>query len=923
MAIVPLVKSPFTYNGTTFQSFEEFDASGMGVPGKIFDTQINSIVSDRNEVVKPAIDVLQATAITHNTRITTLETNGGGGGGGGGGGVSIPEVVFTGATNGDFATYDTVAQRLVPSSQALDFEPFFITAQNIGNSVNTTTTSTVSWGAKIGDAGYVILWANASAVWSPKEALIKFIANQTLPSGVLGTRVSGATSYTITGLTQGTTYAVVVASLDKNEQRVKYVVPSAELGNFKVDTANGVEGDTGTAVATVNAQNGAIRYDLVYEVANIESFTYPTKITGTTSPTITTPALPRYTTEKSIQSQVRASNVVTVQSTGHGLSVKDTIHIFGTDANFRGYGVIVNSVINADSFTYFCVGTNATATGTYTFKRPLFYSWQILAIQADSTLTISQLSRSSGIATATTQTPHSLVVGAIFTIANVNEAGFNGTFRITQTTTNTFTFLCAGVNTTATGNNMQVLYSTYVGKTGVINQDVCFKYYARITGAGTTGERLAYNSKDPNDSYKTEAVRTPSAYLAPQNYNDLVFTSSKYLPVQFIEKSPFTFVNPKKDGRSVKVYVNFKDSTESDVLASVLYCEGLDSNPFTTGNKNGALEFDNVVGGRLSGLAPISNNGDLDGNALRSDGSALVSKNYPISDVNSCYVINRDYSTSTFRDAEFLDIPTKPADGGNVHYSFISTIPFFAVNNGANRGVTVYLLSKIYSSNSSNNFLKAIWINDGVQYEQTLDFSSIFAQGFELYGAFNGGQGRHIAETNSIDTSELLLIFTNPQLGSIYRPYFKLKFNFVSNTCSMTSVIDFTEQASTTFHPRLSASLRVNGYCARATFGVHNNIIESCYIHLTSRQVYNNEYPFTFSKTIQENNNVIQTPWYHPADYSYNSIDGITNQQVSQGNVLGYKTFVCSAHSNSYTPTQTKTISSNILYISTGNGVID
>lgn len=103
-----------------------------------------------------------------------------------------------------------------------------------------------------------------------------------------------------------------------------------------------------------------------------------------------------------------------------------------------------------------------TATGTDTTQIPadtelqtsdgIVLKTQALATIAAQSLSVSSLVQSGGVATATTASNHNLATGISVTISGANESDYNGTFTITVTGLDTFTYtIDVGAPGTATG----------------------------------------------------------------------------------------------------------------------------------------------------------------------------------------------------------------------------------------------------------------------------------------------------------------------------------------------------------------------------------------------------------------------------------------------------------------------------------------
>lgn len=495
------------------------------------------------------------------------------------------------------------------------------------------------------------------------------------------------TSRTITGLTNGTQYEFYVVRITKPLAGRLVATPGASLSNFIIDTADGSAGTTGQVTASYNIQSGTVRYDLIYEQTSNAAFYNPQIVQGTTALSINRTGVSRYTTNINITSAVRSNNIVTVTtSTAHGLSLSTNknINIFGAnESSFNGEGFILIGVPSSTTFTYYCPGSNQTATGTLYCNQYLQYIWMVRAGSGDNSITPSSLVRASSVTTITTVSPHGLVAGRIIIITGANESSFNGNWVVLNVLSTTqFTIKNNGTNQTATGT-ISITTNTEISRTTIVSQEVCPKYFGKVYNPNTTGEFLAWSCKDPNNSYNGEPARSPNYYKNPTSYSDSLFTNTKYLSVviDYIRIR----VRPRSTFSPITVAGNFLGS-QSRCYGSVF--------ELTNGHKTAdQMTFDS-----LTNVFNVGND-DMDSYAMENDGGAIVS-NVNSADMSLAHFmkITRALGNSTTAISQ-NDQPTISA--------LCRMAVFLAANNGSNRGIKVFV-------DLTNQRLA--WINGGTTY---------------------------------------------------------------------------------------------------------------------------------------------------------------------------------------------------------------
>lgn len=138
-----------------------------------------------------------------------------------------------------------------------------------------------------------------------------------------------------------------------------------------------------------------------------------------------------------VSSITRSGTVATTTtSTAHGLIVGQSVVVSGaTQTDYNGT-FLVTAINSSTVFTYTVANSPTTpATGTIT-----------------AVYGVGSITRSLTVATVTTPSPHRLAANASVTIAGASQTDYNGTFTVTVTGLNTFTYTVANSPATpATG----------------------------------------------------------------------------------------------------------------------------------------------------------------------------------------------------------------------------------------------------------------------------------------------------------------------------------------------------------------------------------------------------------------------------------------------------------------------------------------
>ena len=145
------------------------------------------------------------------------------------------------------------------------------------------------------------------------------------------------------------------------------------------------------------------------------------------------------------------------------------------------------------------------------------------------TATVSTLSRNgTGLATATTAAPHGFVTGDNVTIAGVTApAGFNGTFAITATGANTFTYAAAGAAATAAGPTITASRTSGTANRFSFRSNGVRNFTVNWTNAATTLDGVMNQTADAavtgtNISTTSDPRINLLRRTAGQNFNETV-----------------------------------------------------------------------------------------------------------------------------------------------------------------------------------------------------------------------------------------------------------------------------------------------------------------------------------------------------------------------------------------------------------------
>jgi hypothetical protein len=155
-----------------------------------------------------------------------------------------------------------------------------------------------------------------------------------------------------------------------------------------------------------------------------------------------------------VQSLTQSGGVATVTTVNaHGLTTGDQVVIVGADqASYNGTFTITATGPNA--FTYAVSGNPASpATGAVTALAINAARSRATSVAFGPSLQVQSITQTGGVATVTTAAAHNLSTGATVVIEGADQLAYDGTFTVTVTGTNTFTYAISGNPASpATGN---------------------------------------------------------------------------------------------------------------------------------------------------------------------------------------------------------------------------------------------------------------------------------------------------------------------------------------------------------------------------------------------------------------------------------------------------------------------------------------
>jgi len=213
---------------------------------------------------------------------------------------------------------------------------------------------------------------------------------------------------------------------------------------FQSNLPVGVPPDTSAQGATITNPIAGT----AYAGSAITAIVVPQSVSGSKAPAWFTALLPF--TSITTTGTTKADTVATaVTPTPHGLSTNDVIVINGAVQGAYNGTKTVNTVVDANTFTYRISGPTAQAAAATGY---LFWFRSTFASSFNGN-PISFLTSTGTTATVVTQTPHGLATNDIATINGANEAEYNGTFPVTVSNATTFTYTTNGAPaaTPATG----------------------------------------------------------------------------------------------------------------------------------------------------------------------------------------------------------------------------------------------------------------------------------------------------------------------------------------------------------------------------------------------------------------------------------------------------------------------------------------
>jgi hypothetical protein len=206
-------------------------------------------------------------------------------------------------------------------------------------------------------------------------------------------------------------------------------------------------------------------YNGYYTISNVNANTFTYTVSSAAAASATGPILVQsvgLATRSTLTSITRSGTTATATLANHYYVNGQTVLLSGGgQAEYNGAFTIFN--ITANTFDFTVAGTAVTpATGT-------FYS-QPYGISANGPTAIVSLPS------------HGYAVGSWVTIGGANQPEYNGTFRVSSTTTNTFTYTISGTPTSPAAG----LTSAIAAKTSVPTLSLSNGTVTSLTRSGTT-----------------------------------------------------------------------------------------------------------------------------------------------------------------------------------------------------------------------------------------------------------------------------------------------------------------------------------------------------------------------------------------------------------------------------------------------------
>ena len=235
---------------------------------------------------------------------------------------------------------------------------------------------------------------------------------------------------------------------------------------------------------------------------------------------------------QSVTSITRSGNTATVITpVAHGyITGADITH---TGAGQSEYNIRANiTVVDEFTYTFAVSGSPASpATGTIKASNQLYY-WRALG----SLHTLASLTRVGTTATAT-KVAHGWTTGQSVTIAGATPAGYNGTYTITVTSADTFTYvMAADPGSSATG--------TLTARNGIVlaaqSPDSTAEAWTRVYNVLPNAD---------NARYANNLMLVPTAYQPASVDNYATFTGGEYSKKDFLvamdyqDETHFQFFN--------------------------------------------------------------------------------------------------------------------------------------------------------------------------------------------------------------------------------------------------------------------------------------------------------------------------------------------------------------------------------------------
>lgn len=213
-----------------------------------------------------------------------------------------------------------------------------------------------------------------------------------------------------------TVMGTITRTLVKNTQSLTWL---ANVATVTTTTNHGFTTLDTVTIAGVTAAGYNGTFSVT--VTGLNTFTYALVIADPGTATVQGTAT--YVNQKTASSATWQSSVATLTATGHTFATGEVVNIRGSSpTTYNGQFTVLGKTVSSASRVFVSNTISGTVAATWITQ---------------------SLTWATNVATVTTTTNHTFVNGDSVVIAGVTAAGYNGTFVVTVTGTNTFTYALA------------------------------------------------------------------------------------------------------------------------------------------------------------------------------------------------------------------------------------------------------------------------------------------------------------------------------------------------------------------------------------------------------------------------------------------------------------------------------------------------